>query len=482
MPHPARALAPLTALFLAALLAACATPVAPAYVIEHQQLEVTYQGSPEPHLTIRGSYKMKNTGNKPLAALEVRLPETKPFALMNLRVEMDGRDITPSAGVDAEGTRITLHFEPPWQHGAKREISIAYELGIKDAVAGMAGEDAVFLPSGEWYPVWSEPKSALSSGGEPPKKWDLLVQVPADYRIHASGRERGAKKRDAAVLHRFEQRKADFRPFVLAGRYQETEIKTGDGTVVFWTRQTLTAADVQEAGAHIAATVKVYDTAFGPRGAGARPVWVVQCGAKDPTLVSGTWADSGSRQKTCPSLPEIALLTGAWGNIGGDAALAQADLILADTWFRHWQALRHNEASLPLDALPMYALLARIHALAPQGDLHDFIAEKLRGFERESRAIKEKPLLKIETSEPGLQRDLGYGKSWLFLFALEAEFGKEHLEHALAHMRRALRGQAWTANDLRSALEQETGKDAADFFRKWLTETGIPEAFRRKYL
>jgi hypothetical protein len=481
MPYAARALASLTALFLAALLAACATPVAPAYVIEHQQLEVTYQASPEPHLKIRGTYKMKNTGNKALASLEVSMPGTKLFALMNLRAEMDGRDITPSASVDAQGGRITLQFEPPWPHGAKREISIAYELGIKGAVAGMAGEDAVFLPSGEWYPIWSAPKSALSSGGEPPKKWDLLVHSPADYRIHASGRERGAKKKYGQVLHRFEQRKEDFRPFVLAGRFQETEIKTGDGTVVFWTRFPLTAADVQEAGAHIAATVKAYDTAFGPRGAGVRPVWVVQCGAKDSKLVSGTWADSGSRQKTCPSLPEAALLSEAWGNIGGDAALAQADLILADTWFRHWQALGHNEASLPLDALPMYTLLARIHALAPRGDLHDFIAEKLKGFESERKEIKEKPLLQIDPSEPGLLRDWGYGKSWLFLFALEDEFGREHLEHALAHMRRALRGQAWTANDLRGALEQETGKDAAAFFRKWLTETGIPEDFRRRY-
>jgi aminopeptidase N len=36
-------------------------------------------------------------------------------------------------------------------------------------------------------------------------------------------------------------------------------------------------------------------------------------------------------------------------------------------------------------------------------------------------------------------------------------------------------------NEIRSAIEQESGKDLAEFFRRWLYELGIPKGFSAKY-
>ena len=37
------------------------------------------------------------------------------------------------------------------------------------------------------------------------------------------------------------------------------------------------------------------------------------------------------------------------------------------------------------------------------------------------------------------------------------------------------------ANDLRVAIQLETGEDPAEFFRLWLNQPGIPDEFRKKY-
>jgi aminopeptidase N len=44
-----------------------------------------------------------------------------------------------------------------------------------------------------------------------------------------------------------------------------------------------------------------------------------------------------------------------------------------------------------------------------------------------------------------------------------------------------LRGQQVGYNEIRSAIEQASGKDLAEFFRTWLYERGIPKDFVVKY-
>jgi aminopeptidase N len=54
-------------------------------------------------------------------------------------------------------------------------------------------------------------------------------------------------------------------------------------------------------------------------------------------------------------------------------------------------------------------------------------------------------------------------------------------QRALRHLLKAYPGGNWRADDLRSALEQECGKNLAPLFRRWLVDPGIPEDFRGRY-
>ena len=55
-------------------LAACAAPLGPGYIVEKQEVRVSFSPEPVPSIHIAAEYHLKNTGNQELSALDVRLP------------------------------------------------------------------------------------------------------------------------------------------------------------------------------------------------------------------------------------------------------------------------------------------------------------------------------------------------------------------------------------------------------------------------
>ena len=72
-------------------------------------------------------------------------------------------------------------------------------------------------------------------------------------------------------------------------------------------------------------------------------------------------------------------------------------------------------------------------------------------------------------------------KRSLFVLALEDKIGREAFALGLRRMIQARRDLDWSIDDLRSALELESGQNLAEFFRVWLYQPGIPDDFRRRY-
>jgi heme oxygenase len=72
-------------------------------------------------------------------------------------------------------------------------------------------------------------------------------------------------------------------------------------------------------------------------------------------------------------------------------------------------------------------------------------------------------------------------RAQLFVHALEEELSAEAVNRALRRMLQGLRGTTWGENDLRAALEAESGRDLGAFFRAWLHSEDIPADFRTKY-
>jgi len=94
--------------------ASCATSLGPGYVVEMQQVQVSFVPQAEPRIHVIAEYHLKNTGNQVLDSLDVRLPGRR-FNPAELAVLWDF--VFPSPGPLIPGTssglRMTFALVPP---------------------------------------------------------------------------------------------------------------------------------------------------------------------------------------------------------------------------------------------------------------------------------------------------------------------------------------------------------------------------------
>jgi aminopeptidase N len=91
------------------------------------------------------------------------------------------------------------------------------------------------------------------------------------------------------------------------------------------------------------------------------------------------------------------------------------------------------------------------------------------------------PLGVAKMSDAPEQRAISLAKAPLLFIALEDQCGEEPVRKGLTRVVSLLRGQEAGYNEIRSAIEESSGKDLAEFFRVWLYEKGIPKDFRSRY-
>ena len=445
--------------------ASCAGSLGPGYTIERQRLEVAFVGSPQPRVDVRAEWRIKNTGTRPLAGLDVRLPDAKTHGLSELRAESGGTEVGAAGARAANAVRIA--FAEPLAIKQKQEVAVSYALA---GGAGVVVSGAGFvLPPGEWAPVLLPPaaEGSFASGGEAPKKWDMTVRVPAGFQVYASGSERGEKKEADSAVFRFQQRRDENGPpFAAGGAYRAERIAAAVGEVVFWTREAMPEDLAQRAAEAVARSAEFYDAEFGERNAEAKTIRIIECPAGE-----GCWPVPAA------AFPSRALYTPAFWSSG----VRTIDQQLALTWLDFRVHPDWREEPLPMGALADFA--ADLAAAAGQGKdarglvIQDLLAE----FDHAEKPAPEKVVLNVRLSDPEPVRRYAGLKSELFFFALEDAAGHESLHLALLHLLRTYAGGKWGAADLRSAVEQESGKDLAALFRAWLTDTGIPAEFRGRY-
>lgn len=459
----------LAAIAAAVCMAGCAAPLGPGFRIEEQLLHAEYVAAPQPAVIVRAAWHVRNTGNQPLEGVDVLLPDPSSQNRDGLTAEVNGSALQLSSG---NGRSTRLAFDPPLGIEEARDIVLSYELrGAKDAASGTdVTEQGFVLPPGDWAPALLRPKRALARGGEPPKKWEMTIRVPSGWRVHASGRpkgkDHGEDARPATVTYRFEQRKDGFLPFAVAGAFQEAKVSAGGNDVLLWTRQPLPANLARQYAEQIVGAVQFYDGAFGPRKIAARRWWMIECPRKDP----------------CWAVPQAALVSGDPLREDSSRSIgAQLERQLAFTWLEFRVRPDWNKEPLPLGALTDYAAdLAG--AAQERGDSRRIRIHALLAFYDLDKAREpEPPVFSVRLSDPASARQFAGVKSELFWFALEDAAGTENLLRALRHLLKAYPGGNWRADDLRSALEQECGKNLAPLFRRWLVEPGIPEDFRGRY-
>jgi hypothetical protein len=445
-------------------------PLGPGYQIQKQQMQVRFEASPTPVIHVEAEYQLKNSGNQPLPSLELRLPGRR-FRIANLETSWDGVRIDTVAS-PGEPHSSLLQFPQSWSMASRHTLRLAFE--IRQPPAGENGlgftTGAFFLPQGGWSPELFPPQGLFGFGGVPPKRWNLLVTVPQDFRVHASGKRKKRARHQAQASFRFEQTARDLYPFVVAGRYADSPLNHGKRTISFWTHSAPHAGRLASAADLLERELNAYDQAFGARGAQPMPLWIVECPSpqgcitgRNASFAKFFGEESGAANAEMISLDTV--VVDFSGDVSRIAAIAGPSL--AASWLGYGRNPGFYEQEPPLSALPLFAAaLGREAAEGPDARL-----EMIRS------ALAEIPLTGGSSQDPRILR----AKSFLFFYGLRDRYGPDVFRRSIQHMLHARRGRGFDLDDLIAAFEQETHQNVAEFVRLWMKHPGVPEDFRLRY-
>jgi hypothetical protein len=116
------------------------------------------------------------------------------------------------------------------------------------------------------------------------------------------------------------------------------------------------------------------------------------------------------------------------------------------------------------------------HLLAEQsGRGAEYRRDSLRAYADYVRAANDFPLRDFRGRHGSASQAIGYGKALMVLHMLRRSLGDETFVAALRRFYRENLFQRAGFDDLRRAMEQESGRSLEDFFRQWTGRTGAPE-------
>jgi hypothetical protein len=454
--------------------ASCAVPLGPGYTIEKQQVRVRFASTPEPRIQIEADYHLKNTGTQPLSDLELRLPGRRRFHYEQPRVSWGDTALTPETSPDnPRDTRLT--FREPWRKSSRQilRLSVEYVPANPGETSLSFSEDAFFLPAAGWSPELLPAKGIFSTGGVPPKVWELLVTVPEGFQINTSGVGKKTARKNGELTVLAKQRASDPYPFVVAGRYNAAEIGRGSEKMHLWTRQPQDSAGVREAGDGLARVIAAYNDSFGERGKESSQTWIVECPmtagcfTKLNPVTARLLGEDENERTTAEMISGDTIMVDLSGGTPKLAAAAAPSL--AASWLGYAQNPGFFEQELPLALLPAFA--ASIGSDAAEGA--DARGETIRN------ALRLIPM-DGKPHQPEA-RAVRRAKSFLFFYGLQDRYGQEVFRKATAHMLYARRGKGFNLDDLIAAFEKETHQNVAEFVRQWMKQPGVPEEFRARY-
>jgi hypothetical protein len=465
------------ALFLVTLVAgchcsACSVALGPGYTIEKQQIDVQFVPAPEPQLRLNAVYQLRNTGNQPLAALELRLPGRQRFRFVDPRARWDRQEVRLDPSPTNPRNNVLL-FPKLWAVSTAHSLhlSVVYEPPEGEGETLSFSTDAFFLPAQGWSPELLPARGLLATGGSPPKNWDLFVRVPDGFLVHPSGRIKGRKLHSGEQIIHAVQQPGDGYPFLIAGKFKATQFHAADEIFNLWTRSPQNVNALREPGAALTRAIRAYESMFGVRPQGANQFWFVECPALRGcfTATTSNYAKLISGENT-RATAEMASADTVMLDLsaGVPQIAAEAAPSLAASWLGYGENPGYFEQVPPLSALPAFAAFRAREAVEGTSAR----AQTIR------RLLQEVPAV----STPGADEDTVLrAKSVLFFYGLQDHYGEKAFGSALRHILEARRGTTFDLDDLISALEQEAHQNAAEFVRLWMKHPGVPADFRARY-
>jgi hypothetical protein len=324
--------------------AGCVHPLGPGFNFDNRQMEVRFSPTPPGSIHFHVVDELDNAGDRTLRSLEVRLPQGLTVGEQNVRVQIEGTQISPENVSPTDMRMVRAPFDPPWKQDEKRKVVTEWDLFPESSTSRtmVASASGFFLADETTFPLWQTPSGVFSRGGTDPDKEFLTVVAPQDFRLLAPGKLQKRKLQGNQVEQRFLIDPAhDFLPYVVAGRYQESVIPTKRGEVRFWTVRALDASLTSPAADRVSASMKAYIDYFGPARAGKLAVRIVE----SPVELPGEFAvpdDLGGA-----SFPQGVLLDprAFQQTVAGEGVLQLAEYELARTWFG-WRVRPRQEAQI----------------------------------------------------------------------------------------------------------------------------------------
>ncbi len=456
--------------------AGCAAALGPGYSIVKQQITVQFVPAPQPAIRIEGVYQLKNTGNQPLTSVELRLPGHRRFHFSDPSAHWDTTSLIFAASPD-NPRNVLLTFPQPWTVSSQHtlRLSVEYQRPGSGETALSFTPDAFFLPAQGWSPELLPQRGILATGGVPPKSWNLIVRVPGDFLVHASGqahKQLSKISRDASErTMRIPQTRKDGYPFVIAGRYIATTLTAGHEAVNLWTRSPQDPEALHQTSEALVRAIQTYDSTFGTPPKDSHRLWIVEC-----PEVAGCFTSTTSNfsrlilevnEKTSA---EMASQDTAMVDLSSGAPeIAAAAPSLAASWLGYGQNPGFFEQTPPLSALPGFAALRGREAVEGPQVRAQIVRRLLRAIPANS-----------QPSKPEAD-DVLRAKSLLFFYGLQDRYGQQVFSAALRHLLDARGGGGFDLDDLIAAFEQETHQNVAQFVRLWMKHPGVPEDFRARY-
>jgi hypothetical protein len=457
--------------------ASCAVALGPGYTIEKQEIRVRFVAKPEPRIEVAADYQLKNRGTRPLRELELRLPGRR-FRSNGLHATWDATELTLAPDPDTPRNTI-MKFAKPWKVSSRHTLHLTTEFlpPQEGETSASFSSDAFFLPAAAWSTELIPPEGLFGAGGEPPKRWNLLVAVPDGFQTHTSGMQKKTSRKGEETVVLAEQGKNDPYPFVIAGRYVTAEIGKGTEKVHLWTNRPQDPTKLRDASDALGRVMAAYDAAFGARNKEASQTWIVECPVAagcftnlNP-LRAKLLGQEENERTTAEMISHDTMVVDL--NQGSPALAAGAAPSLAASWLGYGQNPGFFEQSPPLTMLPAFAA-AIGHDAAEGGDSRtETIRRALRLIPQgEKKGEKTK-----KDEDPAVLRV----KSFLFFYALQDRYGPETFRKATQDMLYARQERGFDLNDLIAAFEEETHQNVAEFVRMWMKRPGVPEEFRARY-
>ncbi|MGA7623787.1 MAG: hypothetical protein WCA91_09420 [Candidatus Acidiferrales bacterium] len=482
-----RSIIPAFLAITSALASSCTVPLAPGYRILKESSEVRFTPGPPPELQVNVSYTLRNSGTSSLSFVDVIFPDEKLYGRKSLRIKVDGHDITPGKLPEElqqespEALRIPL--DPVWERKQGRSLTIEYAFSSPsdEGMRITLASDNFHLSSRGWLPLPQPPKRILAPYPVRPQKTTYSVRVPVNFLVLARGTPLGRKKDGGEIEYRFQLRKAELPPFMVAGRYVDSAANRGSTSVSFWTFEPL-KQDPAIAAQRIAAAWSTLQKDFGPLDKNITSPHVIEC----PELRADVQNSDDHGENAVASFPGGVLVRTLADGLGSDELLLQMNEALAHSWFREQIYPAANAAIGLGQGLSNYATIVMAEASGGESARRNRVIEFLRAYQDAVKQAAgtpnaEKAIISTMPYDPIDQRRMARSKAALFFIALEDAYGEEPVRRGLTDVVALLRGEQVGYEDVRSALEHSTGKDLGEPFRVWLYTVGIPKDFSDRY-